>query len=229
MRLLDLFCGAGGAAMGYHQAGFDEIVGVDLSPQPEYPFEFIQMDALTALDSFATDSDGPWSIEEFDLIHASPPCQSYTPMSNRYGSDHPQLITAVRETSAATGIPYIIENVQGAGPYMISPLTLTGEMFGLTVHRPRLFELGGWTALTPPRPPRQSDPVAVYGKPDGRRLWTRKDGSELRAWASVIEGQQALKIPWVTDWHGLREAIPPAYTRYLAEQFIAQHSEETSP
>lgn len=214
MRLLDLFCGAGGAAMGYHQAGFDEIVGVDIVPQPDYPFEFIQMDALKV-------NKYHLSERRFDLIHASPPCQAYTTMANRHGRSDYAVINATRSHILAWfPVPYVIENVAGARGSLHNPIELTGEMFGLSVHRPRLFELGGWYTLTPPRPAIQAEPVAVYGKSDGRRLYDRKDGSMLRAWSSLEEGQQALGVPWITDWHQVREAIPPAYTRFIGEQFI---------
>lgn len=215
MRLLDLFCGAGGAAMGYHQAGFTEIVGVDIAPQPNYPFEFVQGNA----------TQPPFDIREFDLIHASPPCQENTPMNNRAKGNGwkmrwPDLIEPTRMLLRASNLPYVIENVLGAD--LIEPIKLTGEMFGLTTSRPRLFELGGWFAMSPPKMRRQADAVAVYGKPDGRRLWTREDGSELRAWGSIDEGRKALGVPWMTDELEIREAIPPAYTRFLGEQFLAQ-------
>lgn len=198
-RLLDLFCGAGGAAMGYHRAGFD-VVGVDVVDQPRYPFEFIQADATE------------FPLDGFDAIHASPPCQAYTTMNNRHGSSSPPLIAQTRELLEATGVPWVIENVSGALSQMRSPIELTGEMFGLRVHRPRLFE-SNIALLAPARPPRQLDPVAVYGKQDGRRLWTRADGSELRV-ANVETGGAAMGIDWMT-WDELREAIPPAYTEYI--------------
>lgn len=207
MRLLDLFCGAGGAAEGYHRAGFDEIVGVDIVPQPNYPFTFVQGDAL----------EPPVRLEDFDLVHASPPCQSYSAMSNRWGSDHPELITEVR--SRLEGHPFVIENVQEAGRDMACPVRLHGGMFGLDVHRPRLFDCS-WLVMTFPAD-RTRDAVAVYGKPDGRRLYNRADGSELRAWSSAEQGQRAMGIDWMTV-DELREAIPPAYTEFIGEQFIAQ-------
>ncbi len=208
MRLLDLFCGAGGAAMGYSQAGFDEIVGVDIVPQPNYPFTFIQGDALTQ----------PVDLSGFDLIHASPPCQAYTTMNNRWGSDSPPLLTQTR--SGINSKPYVIENVAGARDELHNPVELTGAMFALGVHRPRLFELGRWFTMVPPRPRRQKDPVAVYGRHDRRRLWTRVDGTELRA-ADLPTAQEAMGIDWM-DWNEIREAIPPAYTRFIGEQFLAQ-------
>lgn len=215
MKLLDLFCGAGGAAMGYHQAGFDEIVGIDIMPQPNYPFEFIQADALEY------DPIAGMDLLTFDLIHASPPCQAYTTMNNRHGRSSYAVIPQTRvfvETHFSS--PYVIENVAGAKSHLINPIRLTGEMFGLKVHRPRLFELGRWWFLTPSHPTRQADPVAVYGANDQRRLWTRKDGSELRA-ATLDESREAMGIDWMT-WDEIREAIPPAYTRYIGEQFLSQ-------
>ncbi len=215
MRLLDLFAGAGGSAVGYHQAGFTEIVGVDIEPQPNYPFEFIQGNAL--------DFD-PGMFRTFDLIHASPPCQEHVALSvNRHGKDAarwPDLIDPTRQLLEASGVPYVIENVVGAP--LRDPLRLTGEIFGLSTSRPRLFELGGWFAMSPSPARRQTDAVAVYGKPDGRRLWTRVDGSELRAWSSIEEGREALGVPWMTEELEVREAIPPAYTRFIGEAFLAQ-------
>lgn len=203
-RLLDLFCGAGGAAMGYHRAGFD-VTGVDIVPQPRYPFPFVQADALT------------YPLDGYDAIHASPPCQPYTTMNNRHGSSLPPLISHTRERLYATGLPYVIENVAGALGHMRSPLELTGEMFGLRVHRPRLFE-SNVLLLAPWRPPRQSDPIAVYGKHDQRRLWTRADGTEHRA-ATLEQAVDAMGIDWMT-WAELREAIPPAYTEHIGRQLL---------
>ena len=129
-RLLDLFCGAGGAAMGYHRAGF-EVVGVDNRPQPNYPFEFWQRDALLVLrtcDPF-----------DFDAIHASPPCQAFTAYQRTCNvGDYPDLIAPVRELLKATGLPYVIENVHGAP--LLESVVLCGSQFDLDVQRHRLFE-----------------------------------------------------------------------------------------
>jgi DNA (cytosine-5)-methyltransferase 1 len=197
--------------MGYHRAGFD-VVGVDIEPQPHYPFRFVQDDALKVLDR-------AWELALFDAIHASPPCPGYTTMNNRHGSESPKLIGQVRELLEAGGLPWVIENVPGALSAMRSPIKLTGEMFRLGVHRPRLFE-SNVMLLAPPRPKRQKEPVAVYGKNDGRRLWTRKDGSELRC-ASLEEAQRAMGIDWA-DWQGVKDAVPPAYTEFIGTQLI-QH------
>lgn len=210
-RLLDLFSGAGGAAVGYHRAGFD-VLGIDISPQPNFPFHFVQADALAP----------PLDLAAFDVIHASPPCQAYTTLGNRFrgngGPDHPELIGPVRAMLEASGVPYVIENVPGAARALHAPIRLTGEQFGLRVHRARLFECSPFV-LSPSPVSRQDNPVAVYGKLDGRRLWTRTDGTELRAPSSLEEPSAAMGIDWM-EWDELKEAIPPAYTEYLGRQLL---------
>lgn len=210
MRALDLFCGAGGAAMGLHRAGF-EVVGVDIRPQPNYPFEFHQGDAMT------------WPLEGFDFIWASPPCQAYTLMANRWrgGSDvadgHPDLIGPVRDRLRASDIPWVIENVMGAP--LCHPLKLHGGMFGLGVYRPRLFESSLLLFASPARKP--SEQVGVYGKrPDTRTLWRRRDGSvALRAANSIEEASKAMEIDWM-EWDEIVESIPPAYSEFIGRQIM---------
>jgi DNA (cytosine-5)-methyltransferase 1 len=207
--LLDLFCCEGGAAAGYHRAGFD-VVGVDLEPQQNYPFEFHQADAL----------DLPFSqfeLDQFDAVHASPPCQGYSTMSNRHGSTIPQLIEPVRDLLTVIGLPWVIENVAGARPHLRSPITIHGGHVGLNVYRPRLFE-SNVLLCPPPKAARPKDAAAIYGKNDRRRIWTRKDGTELRA-ASLDEAREAMEMPWAT-WNGCREAVPPAYTEFIGHQLI---------
>jgi DNA (cytosine-5)-methyltransferase 1 len=208
-RLLDLFCCEGGAAVGYHRAGFD-VVGVDIVPQPRYPFEMVVADALT-LD--------PGFIGGFDAIHASPPCQSYSTMSNRHGSDELELIEPTRELLVGAGVPWVIENVVGARPHMRSPLMIHGGHFGLRVYRPRLFE-SNVLLLAPPKASPPKDAAAVYGyQPRPRLLWTRKDGTELKS-ATLDEAREAMGMPWAS-WNGCREAIPPAYTEWIGRQLLA--------
>lgn len=211
-RLLDLFCCAGGAAMGYARAGF-EVVGVDIAPQPNYPFVFIEGDARGFVQRNA---------KHFDAIHASPPCQGYTTMGNRYrgkgGPEHDLLIEEVRNALRALGVPYIIENVVGAARQMESPIQLHGGMFGLEVYRPRLFE-SNIPLVAPSRAPSPTNPIGVYGKLDGRRIWTRKDGTEQRAAKTLVQAQSAMGIDWM-QWPELTEAIPPAYTQYLGAQML---------
>jgi DNA (cytosine-5)-methyltransferase 1 len=201
-RLLDLFCGAGGAAMGYHRAGF-EVVGVDINPQPRFPFEFIQADAMTFLDDWPV-----WVAELFDAIHASPPCQSYSYMSScRPGlsGTYPDLIEAVREQLNNSGLPYVIENVPNAP--LRADVTLCGHMFGLELYRHRIFESN--RPLTEPDHP-------VHVKPGGRAgHW--KPGEVISVagnFAPAAVARKAMDIDWMNRAE-LGEAIPPAYTEYI--------------
>jgi DNA (cytosine-5)-methyltransferase 1 len=203
--------------MGLYQAGF-EVVGVDIAPQPHYPFEFHQADALE------------FPLDGFDFIWASPPCQAHTNMSNRWrgkgglADERRDLIPQTREKLKKTKSFWVIENVAGAKRALVDPFRLTGEMFGLRVHRPRYFE-ANFPVLVPPTPPRQKRPVAVYGAMDGRRLWTRSDGSELRAPSSLEEPSVAMGIDWM-QWDELREAIPPAYSEFIGVAVIAHIESE---
>ena len=137
-KLLDLFCGAGGCSVGYHRAGFD-VVGVDHVPQPRYPFEFHQADAMT------------YPLNGFDAIHASPPCQLYANVTAWRGTptDHPDLVAPTRLRLAQTGLPWVIENVPEAP---VRPdVLLCGSQFGLNVKRHRAFETSwGAYSLIPP-------------------------------------------------------------------------------
>ena len=134
-RLLDLFCGAGGAAMGYHRAGFD-VTGVDNRPQPRYPFAFIQADAMT------------FPLDGYDAIHASPPCQAYANVTSWRGTphDHPDLLQPTIDALTFQHTPWIIENVPEARPRW--DVVLCGSQFALKVKRHRGFLFGGWTSFT---------------------------------------------------------------------------------
>jgi len=221
-KLLDLFCGAGGAAMGYHRAGFD-VTGVDNRPQPRYPFTFIQADAMT------------FPLDGFDAIHASPPCQAFTQMSARWRGKgtkadiHPDLLTPTLAILRTLGLPYIVENVQGAKAHMRATLVLHGGMFRLGVHRPRLFEAN--VLILAVRTPQTLSPLGVYGaKPDGHTTYRYRDNgnykgkSLIRTAKSVEEAREAMGIDWMT-WDEIREAIPPAYTEYIGVQLL-EHLKE---
>jgi DNA (cytosine-5)-methyltransferase 1 len=211
-RLLDAFSGAGGCARGYQRAGF-HVTGVDLAPQPRYAGdEFVQGDALEYVAEHG---------HEFDAIHASPPCQAYSTMGQRFPeaqAKHPDLIEPTRDRIIAAGLPYVIENVGGARNQMRDPYRLCGSSFGLGVHRHRLFETS--FPMLVPECAHVGDGVPVYGKLDGRRLWTRTDGSELRAPKTLDEGARAMGIDWM-EWAELTQAIPPAMTEFIGHYLMA--------
>ena len=214
LRVLDLFSGAGGAGMGYHRAGF-EVVGVDINPQPRYPFAFIQHDAL-ALDMRF--------IRSFDAIHASPPCQAHSAMKHAHNARaHVDLIPQTRAILMASGLPYVIENVEGAP--LIEPARLCGTMFGLgaescELRRHRIFETSFF--IPPVECCHSNRPViGVYGgharkrssKHGGRKTKDTWEGGHKSAAA------KALGIDWMTLAE-MSEAIPPAYAAYLGRQLI---------
>lgn len=200
MKLLDLFCGAGGASMGYHRAGF-EVVGVDIRPQPHYPFKFIQGDALSV------------PLDGFNVIHASPPCQRYckqTPLN--YRTKHPDLINAIRQRLKKTGKAYVIENIPGAKDLLIQPIMLCGSMFALPIRRHRYFEIRPFFMIMIPPCNHKKNAIYITGTPKP------KDGSPRRD-PSVIVKRKALGTPWMTI-KGMDEAIPPAYTEFIGRKFL---------
>lgn len=208
MRLLDLYCKAGGCSRGYSQAGFTEIVGIDIQPQPRYPFKFILADALAP----------PVDLRSFDLIHASPPCQRYSNGAKKWrtNGNHPDLIAPTREM--LKGLPYVIENIESAAEYLRNPIMLCGQMFGLGVFRHRLFESPLLT-LGPAH-------AAHNGKVGDGRYHTvtgHAGGSSKRdGWkgGSTADWRVAMGIEWMTGSE-LAEAIPPAYTEWIGRQIIS--------
>ncbi|MDT0307019.1 DNA methylase [Streptomyces sp. DSM 44917] len=196
--------------MGYWLAGF-EVVGVDITPRPNYPFPFVEGDALDACREMSGD---------FHLVHASPPCQfscALTKGTNRGQRTHTDLIPAMREVLDWYGVPYVIENVSGAA--LRKDITLCGEMFGLAVLRHRHFEIGFWPALPRPHRPHR-------GPVRGWRHGVYRDGPYIAAYGNgggkgtVAEMQQAMGIHWTSDHRELTEAIPPAYTAHIGREFI---------
>lgn len=234
-RLLDLFSGAGGAGVGYSRAGFD-VTGVDIAPQPRYPFAFVQADALDYLAAHG------WM---YDAIHASPPCQKYSSMTRGRWQDreHPDLIAPARALLIASGKPYVIENVVGAP--LLNPVLLCGTMFGLQtsegsqLRRHRLFECS-WNSLilTPPCNHNDGSPIGVYGggqHPDTRRpatigVWGNTGGHSVRDnldHYGIEARREAMGIDWTTG-DELSEAIPPAYTRFIGiglMQYVLEREE----
>jgi len=234
-RLIDLFCCAGGAAMGYHQAGFD-VVGVDVAPQPRYPFRNHVGDALEVVRALLRGEkvafvgrDGSvehLGLSDFAAIHASPPCQGYTALRHAPGAKgSPRLIKQVRDLLDATGLPWAIENVEGAASEMVDPIVLCGTMFGLgaegaALRRHRLFESS--IRLTAPRAcahDTSKPTVGIYG--GHARIRSAKHGGRLTrdAWPAGHKpvAQEAMGMDWGTLAE-MSEAIPPAYTRWIGGQ-----------
>ena len=211
-RLLDLFCCAGGASTGYAEAGFD-VVGVDTKRQPNYPYQFIEHDAMKLASDF---------IRSFDVIHASPPCQSYSDLAkrNRNADSWPRLIEPVREMLVGSGLCYVIENVEGAP--LLSPVMLCGTMFkGLRVLRHRLFE-ANFPILTPkhgkhPRVHTFDKRKSHYGKTDDMRDFVQVTGGGN---CTIAAARDAMGISWMNKGE-LNEAIPPAYTRLIGKQLVS--------
>ncbi len=209
-KLLDLFCGAGGASMGYYRAGF-EVEGVDIKPQPHYPFKFYQADALE------------FPLDGYDAYHASPPCQfsSTIAIMNRVlrpsKYNHPNLIPAMRERLEQTGKHYVIENVRAFT--LVNPVKLTGSWFGLDIKRDRFFECT-FAAF--------STPSSKWQKPRFRSFDRRRRGKlssvvgvhgHLNYPGESKLRQQVMTIDWMSDYE-LTQAIPPAYTEYIGKYLI---------
>jgi DNA (cytosine-5)-methyltransferase 1 len=206
--LLDLFCSAGGAAKGYTDAGF-QVVGVDNNPQPRYPYEFQQGDAIAYLAAHG---------REFDAIHASPPCQSYSKGAGRAGTrdNHARLITVTHSLLRSIGRPWVIENIEQAARELPNGVMLCGSQFGLGVFRHRIF----WSSfdLTPPSDHDHGGGfigdgryVTVTGNSGGR---STRDGIQH---GRKVDWERAMRIDWMTTAE-LAQAIPPAYTAYVGAQ-----------
>ena len=210
-RLLDMFCCAGGAGIGYSRAGFD-VVGVDISRQPSYPLPFIQADALN-LD--------PRFIAFFDAVHASPPCQSYSDLAkrNRNADEWPRLIEPVREMLKRSGLPYVIENVDGAP--LIDAVVLCGTMFkNLRVLRHRLFE-ANFPIMTPPHPKHPKVHTfdkrkSHFGKTDEWKDFVQVTGGGN---CTLAAAREAMGIDWMNKGE-INESIPPAYTEFIGRQLL---------
>lgn len=206
MRILDLFCGAGGAAMGYHKAfPSAEIVGIDINPQPNYPFTFRQADLSTARE---------WDDEQWDLIHASPPCQRFSTLNAVNDNEYDNLLDVVRDILFTLDVPWVIENVPGAEKKsdMNPNLALCGSMFnlrygGFELRRHRLFE----TSFVVPQPPHAHElPVlGVYGD-----LARFRRPSNRGVKAGFYDAQRLMRIEWMTK-REIVQAIPPAYTEFI--------------
>ena len=236
-RLLDLFCGAGGAAVGYHRAGF-EVVGVDIKPQPNYPFDKWHEDALYLLRDALRGRvvAGGYTLGSFDAIHASPPCQAYTATNGNMTNarqDHPRLIEPLRDLLEETRLPYVIENVPGAP--LRNPVQLCGTSFGLGVdyrgssgphgrmnlRRHRLFEMN-WPLLVDTCRVHRGLTIGIHGD---HASWNRRrygpGKGQFSRTEKVALAQEAMGIDWTDSWEEIKEAIPPAYTELIGHQLLA--------
>lgn len=204
-RLLDLCCKAGGASVGYARAGF-EVVGVDLEPQPNYPFEFYQADALA------------FDLEGFDVVHVSPPCQGYSSATACVlgaKEKHPLLIATFRNRLQASGLFYVIENVERARQDMHEPILLCGEMFGLRAYRHRLFE-SNVALLAPPHHAHILRAAKMGRLPKSGEYWSVA-GHIPRADRAQRE---AMGIDWMRTQDEVSNAIPPVFTEWIGLQLI---------
>ena len=220
-RLLDLFCCAGGAAAGYHDAGF-EVTGVDIVEQPNYPFDFICTDAMSLDERF---------LGEFDAIHASPPCQAYSVTAKRTGrgAEWPMLIEPARKMLRETDLPYVIENVVGAP--LEDPIMLCGTMFpNLRVIRHRLFE-SNFDIPVPPHMPHRDHPLchtldkrkSHYGKTDEWVHYVQVTGGGN---CTISAARDAMGIDWMTKKE-INEAIPSAYAKHVGRALMAHIKRRT--
>lgn len=227
-KALDLFCGAGGASMGLYRAGFD-VTGVDIKPQPRYPFKFIQADALE------------FPLDGYDFIWASPPCQAYSIMRNlpwlRH-KEYPRLIRPIRDRLDAFGVPYTIENVMGAKHDGMVAHWLCGTMFGLPFYRHRLLETN-WFWM---RPPHEAHPVKEQTVRNGRMCGSRardivfqrrgkelthriigngaqRPGAGVGHAAGIALVREAMQIDWMSR-EEITQAIPPAYSEFIGKQAL---------
>lgn len=215
LKLLDLFCGAGGAAMGYYRAGFKDITGIDNRPMPRYPFKFIQADALEYLEKHG---------HEYDVIHASPPCQAYARIGcvHNVRKNHADLVGQTREFLLKIGKPWVIENVPDSK--LPNAITLCGSMFKLgsvgaldgvyrQLRRHRLFQIDP-PLLMIPDCQHKGEPIGVYGRGGPQRA-TRNRGYM----GGTRERIEAMGIDWMTR-DELSQAIPPAYTEYIGKRIL---------
>lgn len=217
-RLLDLFCGAGGATRGYQNAGFD-VWGVDINPQPNYCGTlFFEADAISFLNTYPLDG--------FDVIHASPPCQAYSVTSSLHDNDHPELVEPMRRILDAIGLPYVIENVVGA-PLRNATL-LCGSMFGLGVRRHRLFETSPVIIGAPQCNHRlQPFPVDVTGTGGPSSKPRTGKGGVHRKPRDLTHAREVMGVDWMTR-RELSQAIPPAYAEWVGLQLKAHLEQATA-
>jgi len=217
--VLDLYCCQGAASRGYELAGFEVMAGVDIDPQPRYPYSFVQHDALAVLEVLVHRGELARSGRP-KLIHAAPPCQAKTKCQKIQGREHPKLIGPTRELLIATGIPYVIENVVPENRALDddplkNPMMLCGAMFpGLNTYRHREFESS--IPLTAPEHPEHLEPTVKMGRPLVEGNWYHAVGN----FSNVPYVRANMGVPWMTR-DGVRECTPPVYTEWIGRQILA--------
>lgn len=203
-KLLDLYCGGGGAGYGYQQAGFD-VTGVDINPQPKHKGNFIQADAIQYLISYG---------HLYDVIHASPPCQAYSIAAMQFrnqGKQYPDLIQTTRHYLIQSGKPYIIENVPNSP--LLNPIILCGTMFDIRTYRHRLFESNLY--IEQPHHPQHIHP----NTPMGRKPKPNEFIQYVGHFSGVKEVQEMTGLTWLGQKE-LAQSIPPQYTKYIGEYIL---------
>jgi DNA (cytosine-5)-methyltransferase 1 len=205
MRVADICCCQGGAAAGYAALGWD-VTGVDINPQPRFPWRFVQADAVSFIRAHG---------REFGFIHISPPCQAYSDCQRIMDREHPSLIEPARRALEESGVPYVIENVGGAVEELRNPVMLCGQMFGVPrTYRHRYFEAGGWDLPQPEHPEHTARQAKMGRAPAG--------GEFIHA-VGNFSGVQIIRDAWNVPWmnrDGIREAIPPVYSEWIGRKFL---------
>lgn len=202
MKILDLFCCCGGMSKGFADSGH-EVTGVDITDNHQYPYDFIHSDVFDLSVDF---------IREFDLVHASPPCQAYsfaTEGIRNTGKQYPDLVDKTRQLLLKAGRPFIIENVTGAP--VRKDIVLCGQMFGLNVIRHRIFEIHGFTVLQPPHEKHKAPFCTGYSQ----YVCVAGHGGDGYSY-KIDNWQNGMEIDWITNKEHLTQAIPPAYSRYIS-------------
>jgi DNA (cytosine-5)-methyltransferase 1 len=208
-ELLDTYCCQGGASAGYAAAGFT-VTGVDIDPQPRYPYRFHRADALVFLRERMQ-----WIRDTFTAIHASPPCQGHSRTQRIWDRQWPDLVARTRDLLDEIGLPWVMENVEGAP--LRNPVVLCGAMFGLRTYRHRLFESGGGLVIPVPEHP-------VHAVPS-RKMGRRPEPGDMIHAVGNFSGVDEVRRNWGAEWmnrDGLREALPPSYTRYIGEHMMKE-------
>lgn len=203
-RVLDAYCCQGGAGYGYSLAGA-AVTGIDRDRQPRYPFRMLRGDASELIRKVSP---------AFSFIHASPVCRFYSVTQRIQDNEHEDQIGLTRDALNATGKPWVIENVGGAAAWMRNPVMLCGAMFGIHTYRHRYFETGGGFTFSAPEHPEHVHPTVKMGRPVRPGDWYHAVGN----FSGVSYAREDMGVPWMNR-DGIRECIPPAYTKYIGKQF----------